>query len=404
MNRNLVHFVAALCFALSPLASHADEDPALEHARKLLKRTILIDGHNDLPWQVRTDRECPMNVEGYDLRGPVSGDTDLARLKAGGVGAQFWSVFVPGNPPTGWARTQLEQFDIAKRIVERYPDALQYADSTKSIRAAHRAGKVASMFGMEGGHVIENSLGLLRMYYALGARYLTLTHNIHTDWADSAALPPVHGGLTTFGESVVLEMNRLGMLVDLSHVADETMDDALRVSRAPVIFSHSSARAICDVPRNVPDTILRRVAENGGVVMVTFVAAFIDPEIARVDRLLRDELQQALANVTDAEQRARITSEVRARHVLPKTTIAKVADHVDHIRKVAGVAHVGIGGDFDGNDAWPEGLDDVSTYPSLFAELIRRGWTDRELKMVAGENVLRVMEQAERIAREMQKQ
>jgi membrane dipeptidase len=379
----------------------ADEDPALQRARKLLASTILIDGHNDLPWEVRTNEAFPQDVERYDLRGKVSGQTDLARLKAGGVGAQFWSVFVPGNPPENWVRTQLEQFDIAKRIVARYPQDLQFAASVADIRAAKRAGKIGSMFGMEGGHVIENSLGLLRMYYELGARYLTLTHNIHTDWADSAALPPIHGGLTPFGESVVLEMNRLGMLVDLSHVSEGTMDDALRVSKAPMIFSHSSARAICDVPRNVPDAILRRLPENGGVVMVTFVAGFIDPEVAQAEKALNEELRARTANVTDRAERSRIVAEVRARHLLPKTTIAKVADHIEHIRKVAGIEHIGIGGDFDGNDVWPEGLHDVSTYPNLFAELIRRGWSDRELKMLAGENVLRVFEEAEKVGRKL---
>jgi membrane dipeptidase len=349
-----------------------------------------------------TNREFPQDVARYDLRRPVSGQTDLARLKAGGLGAQFWSVFVPGNPPTNWARTQLEQFDIAKRIIARYPEVLQFADSPADIRAAARAGKIGSMFGMEGGHVIENSLGVLRMYYELGARYLTLTHNIHTDWADSAALPPMHGGLTAFGESVVLEMNRLGMLVDLSHVSDGTMDDALRIARAPVIFSHSSARAICDVPRNVPDEILRRLPANGGVVMVTFVAGFIDPEIARVEKAMRDEVKVRTDGNADANERKRITDEVRQKYPLPKTTIGKVADHIDHIRKIAGVEHVGIGGDFDGNDVWPEGLNDVSTYPALFAELIRRGWSNRELKMLAGENVLHAFEKAEQVARAMQ--
>ncbi len=404
MNRALVHTTVAVGAILLTLGTAtADEDPAVQRARQLLNQTILIDGHNDLPWQVRTNREFPKDVERYDLRGKVSGQTDLARLKAGRIGAQFWSVYVPGNPPDNDARTQLEQFDIAKQILARYPDLLQYATTAADIRAAKSAGRIGSLFGMEGGHVIENSLGALRMYYELGARYLTLTHNVHTDWADSAALPPVHGGLTAFGEAVVLEMNRLGMLVDLSHVSEGTMDDALRVSKAPVIFSHSSARAICDVPRNVPDAILKRLPANGGVVMVTFVAAFIDPEIAKAEKALNEALRARMANITDPAQRARISEEVRARHVLPKTTIAKVADHIEHIRKVAGIAHVGIGGDFDGNDVWPEQLDDVSTYPLLFAELIRRGWTDRELRMLAGENVLRVLERAETVARDLQR-
>lgn len=404
MNFRIVHLVCCLAILCAPHA-HAGErdDAALRKARKLLDSTILVDGHNDLPWQVRANPQFPQDIERYDLRGQVSGQTDLARLQAGRVGAQFWSVFVPGEPSPGWARTQLEQFDIARRIIERYPDRLQFVDSAAGIRAAKRTGKIGSLLGMEGGHVIENSLGLLRMYYELGARYLTLTHNVHTDWADSAALPPIHGGLTPFGEAVVLEMNRLGMLVDLSHVSEGTMDDALRVSQAPVIFSHSSARAICDVPRNVPDDILRRLPANGGVVMVTFVAGFIDPEIARVESAMGTQARALTANVTDAAERRRIMEEIRKKHVTPTTTIAKVADHIEHIRNVAGIQHVGIGGDYDGNDAWPEGLEDVSTYPHLFAELIRRGWTDRELRMLAGENVLRAFEQAEKVAKQMRK-
>jgi membrane dipeptidase len=395
-------FAIVTLSALSASAADRSDDP-LAHARKLLAATILVDGHNDLPWEVRTNKEHPQDVNAYDLRGTVPGQTDLKRLREGGVGAQFWSVYVPGELPGGFARTQLEQLDIARRIIARYPDALRYATSSTDIRAAKRAGKIASLMGMEGGHVIENSLGALRMYYDLGARYMTLTHNVHLDWADSAAFPPVHGGLTPFGESVVLEMNRLGMLVDLSHVADATMDDALRVSKAPVIFSHSSARAICDVPRNVPDDILRRLPANGGIVMITFVASFIDPAIAQVDREARQEVERRTAGVTDEKERERIQSEVLAKRVRPKTTIAKVADHIEHVRRVAGVEHIGIGGDFDGNDVWPEGLSDVSTYPYLFAELIRRGWSDRELKLLAGENLLRVLEQAEKVAAQLQK-
>jgi membrane dipeptidase len=394
----------SLLLATSVTAADRNDDAALAHARRLLQSTILIDGHNDLPWEIRTNRAHPFDVEAYDLRGTVSGQTDLARLKAGGVGAQFWSVFVPGELPGGFARTQLEQIDIAKRIIARYPDRLRYATSAADIRAAKRAGKIGSLLGMEGGHVIENSLGVLRTYYELGARYMTLTHNVHTEWADSAALPPVHGGLTRFGESVVLEMNRLGMLVDLSHVAEVTMDDALRVSKAPVIFSHSSARAVCDVPRNVPDAILKRMKANGGVVMVTFVDSFIDPEIARVEMAAREEAKRRTQGITDAAERKRIEEDVASRMVRPTTNIARVADHIEHIRDVAGIASVGIGGDFDGNDKWPEGLSDVSMYPNLFAELIRRGWSDRDLKLLAGENLLRAFEGAERVAKQLQAQ
>jgi membrane dipeptidase len=384
------------------VAAQAADDAAVAHARKLLQSTILIDGHNDLPWAVRTNKAVPGDVAAYDLRKPTSGQTDLARLKLGGVGAQFWSVYIPGEIGSGFARTQLEQIDIARRIIAQYPDRLQFATSVADIRAAHRAGRIASLMGMEGGHAIENSLGALRAYYDLGVRYMTLTHNVHLDWADSQAFPPVHGGLTPFGEQVVLEMNKLGMLVDLSHTADVTMDDALRVSKAPVIFSHSSARAICDVPRNVPDSILQRLKANGGVVMVTFVAGFIDPAVAAIQLPAMTEITKLSAGKSEAE-REKIEDEILGKMQVPKVSIAKVADHIEHIRDVAGVEHIGLGGDFDGNSLWPEGLSDVSMYPNLFAELIRRGWSDHDLKLVAGENLLRAMEQAEAVSRQLSK-
>jgi len=381
-------------------ASRADEDAALTHARKLLQSTILVDGHNDLPWAVRTNKEAPGDVKAYDLRKPTSGQTDFARLKLGGVGAQFWSVYIPGEAAGGFARTQLEQIDIARRIIAQYPDRLQFATSVAEIRAAHKAGRIASMLGMEGGHAIEDSLGALRAYYDLGVRYMTLTHNVNTSWADSQAVPPEHGGLTPFGEQVVLEMNKLGMLVDLSHTSDGTMDDALRVSKAPVIFSHSSARAICNVPRNVPDEILKRLKTNGGVVMVTFVAGFIDPAVAAIQLPAMAEITKRATGKTP-EEREKIEEEVLGKIKMPPTSIAKVADHIEHIRDVAGVEHIGLGGDFDGNTQWPVGLSDVSMYPNLFAELIRRGWSDNDLKLLAGENVLRAMEQAEAVSRRL---
>ena len=381
-------------------AVQADEDKALTHARELLKKAILVDGHNDLPWAIRTDKQAPGNVEAYDLRGKVPGQTDLARLQNGGLGAQFWSVYIPGEIGSGYARMQLEQIDIARRLIDQYPQSFKFATTAEEIRAARREGRVASLLGMEGGHAIENSLGALRAYYDLGVRYMTLTHNVNLDWADSAAKPPQHGGLTPFGEQVVLEMNRLGMLVDLSHVSDGTMDDALRVSKAPVIFSHSSARAICDVPRNVPDSILRRLPDNGGVVMVTFVAGFIDPAIAKIQVPAMAEYSRR-AQGKSVEEGEKIAAEIMGKLVLPKTSIAKVADHIDHIRNVAGVKHVGIGGDYDGNTDWPVGLEDVSGYPHLFAELIRRGWSDEDLTLLAGENALRALARAEDVSRAM---
>jgi len=375
------------------------EDKALQHAREVLHASILIDGHNDLPWTVRTDPGARGHVELYDLRKPAPGQTDLARLRAGGLGAQFWSVYVPGESSGDYARVQLEQIDIARRIIERYPEAFRLALTAADIRAAHRAGRIASLIGMEGGHAIENSLGALRAYYDLGVRYMTLTHNTHTDWADSAAQdPPRHHGLTPFGEQVVLEMNRLGMLVDLSHTSADTMRAALRVSRAPVIFSHSSARALCDVPRNVPDDVLVSLKANGGILMVTFVAGFIDPEVARVTQPAMQEYNLRSRGIDSEAERDRLEKEIYSKLVIPVTTVAKVADHIEHVRNVAGIDYVGLGGDFDGNDRWPSGLSDVSMYPNLFAELIRRGWTDAELKKLAGENVLRVMERAEAVS------
>jgi membrane dipeptidase len=383
-------------------AAHSAEDGALAHARKLLQSTILVDGHNDLPWAIRENKTAPGDVKAYDLRKPTAGATDLARLELGGVGAQFWSVYIPGELQGGFARTQLEQIDIARRIIAQYPDRLQFATSVADIRAAHKAGKIASLLGMEGGHAIEDSLGALRAYYDLGVRYMTLTHNVNLSWADSQAQPPEHGGLTPFGEQVVLEMNKLGMLVDLSHTSDGTMDDALRVAQSPVIFSHSSARAICDVKRNVPDDILRRLKTNGGVVMVTFVAGFIDPAVAQIQVPAMAEITQRSIGKS-AEERAKIEEEVLGKLKMPPTSIAKVADHIEHIRDVAGVEHIGLGGDFDGNSEWPVGLSDVSMYPNLFAELIRRGWSDQDLKLIAGENLLRAFAQAEAVSKRLSK-
>jgi membrane dipeptidase len=386
-------------------AAAPSEDAALQRARRLLASTILVDGHNDLPYAIRNFKDAPGDIVAYDLRKPTPGDTDLARLRAGGLGAQFWSVYIPGEGRGPFARPQLEQIEIARRIIARYPDSFRFATTVAEIRAARRDGKIASMLGMEGGYGIENSLGALRAYYDLGVRYMALTHNAHTDWADAAAqVPARHDGLTPFGEEVVREMNRLGLLVDLSHAAPSTMADTLRITAAPVIFSHSSARGVCDVPRNVPDDILRELPRNGGVVMVTFVDSFVNCEVGRVMQPYMAALRARAAAAATPEEAQRIMDEGRAAMQRPKTTIGMVADHIEHIRRVAGIDHVGIGGDFDGNDWWPEGLDDVSTYPRLFAELIRRGWSDADLRKLAGENVLRAMEETERVAARLQRE
>ncbi len=376
-----------------------DVDPTLvARARDLLRRHPLIDGHNDLPWTIRQDPEAAGNVDAYDLRRRTPGDTDLERLRAGGIGGQFWSVYVPGEIGGGYARMQLEQLDLARRMIRRYPDDLVLCTTADEVEAAFAGGRIGSLLGMEGGHVLENSLGALRAFHELGAAYLTLTHNRNTDWADSATDEPAHGGLTDFGREVVREMNRIGMLVDLSHVAPTTMSDALDVAEAPVIFSHSSARALCDVARNVPDDILARLPANGGVCMVTFVAGFVSPDAAAAIIPAHAEIQRRSAGIADPAQLRAIRAEVIDGIEVPQPTLSDVADHVEHVVRVAGIDHVGIGGDFDGSRIWPVGLEDVSGYPNLFAELLSRGWTDADLARLAGGNILRVMRAAEAVA------
>ena len=380
----------------------------MEKARRVLEAVPLVDGHNDLPWYIRTDfRQAPMNVEAYDLRKPTEGNTDLDRLRRGMVGGQFWSVYIPGDyRDSGYARVQLEQIDIARRVIARYPELLQRALTAQDIWTAHAARRIGSLLGMEGGHAIENSLGVLRTYYDLGVRYMTITHNVTLDWADAAADSARHGGLTAFGEEVVREMNRLGMLVDLSHVSPGTMSDVLRVAEAPVIFSHSSARALTDVPRNVPDSILARLPANGGVVMVTFVPGFVSRAVAEHAARRRGQLEDSQRRMRgDTASVNQVMARWDAANPAPRATLADVADHIEHVRRVAGADHVGIGSDFDGTDNnLPVGLEDVSTFPALLAELSRRGWSEADLKKLAGENVLRVMTVAERVSARLRRE
>lgn len=357
---------------LSLLQGAGQDDALLARARRLLAETPVIDGHNDYPWEVR--EKAGLDLAKLDLRQPQPTImTDFARLKAGGVGAQFWSVYVPspqkGADPAASVTQALEQIDIVHRMVARYPDRLALALTADDIERSRKQGRIASLIGMEGGHAINSSLATLRMMHRLGARYMTLTHSLNTPWADSATDTPASDGLSPFGEEVLREMNRLGMLVDLSHTSPATMADALRVVTAPVIFSHSSARALTDVPRNVPDDILRQLPKNGGLVMVTFVPQFVSREVA----------------AWNARPEAERTGPA------PRATLAQVADHIEHIRTTAGIDHVGLGGDFDGITTVVQGLEDVSTYPRLIAELLRRGWTDTDVGKLAWHNLLRVM-------------
>jgi membrane dipeptidase len=376
------------------------QDVHRERALRILRSAPLVDGHNDLPDAMR-DRGGLDSVDIAQSQPRLH--TDIARLRAGGVGAQFWAAYVPVAAMQGSTRPAvyaLEQIDLVHRLCRRYPATFAMARTADDVERNFQAGKISCLIGIEGGHAIENSLGALRMFAALGVRYMTLTHWATLDWADAATDSARHGGLSPFGETVVQEMNRVGMLVDLSHVADATMMDALRVSRAPVFFSHSSARALAAHVRNVPDSILRLVGEQGGVVLVNFAPAFISEEVRAYD---------AEWGFSSARFRALVATDTAVvRDSLaawtargPRATLAQVADHVEHIRRVCGVDCVGVGSDFDGISSTPTGLGDVSRFPDLLAELLRRGWTDADIRKLAGQNVLRVLRAAERVAREM---
>ncbi len=377
---------------------------ALEKARALMKQAPLVDGHNDLPWAMRENARY--DFDKLDIRQSQPRlHTDIPKIKAGQLGAQFWSVYVPSTLQGTTAVTAtLEQIDTVYQLARRYPDVFEVARTADDIERIFKSGKVASLIGMEGGHSIDGSLQALRMMYRLGARYMTLTHSLNVPWADSATDEPRAGGLTPFGETVVREMNYLGMLVDLSHVSPDTMRDAIRVSEAPVIFSHSSAKALCRVPRNVPDEVLALLPKNGGVVMVTFVPGFVSQAIADWNATVRDQRAKWQDEIADEAARKDAEAAWRRANPEPKATIATVADHIDHIRKVAGIDHVGIGGDFDGIDYGPDGLENVSKYPELVAELIRRGYADEDVKKVIGLNTIRVLRQAEQVAARIQTQ
>ena len=369
-------------------------------AMKLHRSSLVIDGHNDLPWAVR--EQGGQSFDHLDISQPQPKlHTDIARLRAGGIGAQFWSVFVPARTRhDGLALQQtLEQIQIVHDMVQRYPETFELALTADDIERIWRAGKIASLIGVEGGHSIENSLSVLRQLYDRGARYMTLTHSDTLDWADSATDEAKHGGLTAFGEEVVREMNGLGMLVDLSHVSVETMQDAIRVATAPVIFSHSSARAVCDHPRNVPDDILRELPRNGGLVMINFFSGYVVPEAAEqgheADRLRQELMQQ----FPDDPDHVRVQlRQFDAQHPLPRGTVHDILDHIDHIVRIAGVDHVGLGSDYDGVGILPHQLEDVSKYPNITQGLLDRGYAPDDIRKILGQNVLRVMRAAEAAA------
>ncbi|MBA3895709.1 MAG: membrane dipeptidase [Sphingomonadaceae bacterium] len=373
---------------------------------RVLKATPLIDGHNDLPWELRT--KYGSNVEGTDVSAnsdklPHALMTDIARLHAGRMGAQFWSVYIPSDV-TGDAaiRTTIEQIDIVKRLAARYPRDLEMAYTAADIVRIHRAGRVASLIGIEGGHQIGNSLPTLRAFHALGARYMTLTHFKNNDWADSATDDPAHHGLTDFGKAVVAEMNRVGMMIDLSHVSPETMRAALSVTKAPVIFSHSDARALNDHPRNVPDDVLKLVAANGGVVMVNFYPGHLSAAYRDWSAAHDAEEARGKGLFTGQPERRKAALDAWATaHPAPLVPVGVVADHIEHVVQVAGHDHVGIGGDLDGVDVAVQGLGGVDGYPLLFAELIHRSWNDADLGKLAGGNLLRVLARVEAVAASM---
>lgn len=409
-------FALTLCVAWLVPGALGGQDVHWETVRRVLTTTPLIDGHNDLPGKItRGDLEAyhlmsrPPSAADRELvrLGYVGthGETDIERLRLGMVGAQFWSLNIAPQSTYGLVRNEVEHFDVALRMFDAFPSDLEQAFTASDIERIFHEGKVASIIGIEGGHAIENSLPTLRVFYRLGARYLTLTHHVSNDWAESWADEANGNGLTEFGKEVVREMNRLGMLVDLSHTSVATMSEALDVSEAPVIFSHSNARAVTHDARNVPDSILERISTNGGIVMATFVTRYTSDTVREYH--LRENAHIAELQGRYGSDQARVDREMEAWHrdnPLPRATLSQVADHVEYIRRVAGIDHVGIGSDFDGLAWVVQGLEDVSTFPALFVELSRRGWTESELRKLAGENLLRVLREVEQVALRLQRE
>jgi membrane dipeptidase len=401
--------VAASTFCASPVLGQSKSSwtppsaDLIARATRILQEVPVIDGHNDIPSKLLEFAGGDPDKADLSQAQPKF-HTDFARMRAGHIGAQFWSAYVENDsiPVHAALRQGLREVDVALRFTRRFPDVLEQARTAADIERIQKAGKIASLIGLEGGHGIDNSFAALRMYYELGVRYMTLTHNTTLSWADAALDLPRHSGLTEFGEDVVREMNRIGMFVDLSHVAEEVMIDALRVSEAPVIFSHSSARALVSHPRNVPDRVLKLLPRNGGVVMVTFVPSF-DAKGSMEWQARHDSVADKLhADSNDEVEINKKLDEWTRANPAPIATVADVADHIDHVRKVASIDNIGIGSDFDGIDFGPVGLEDVSKMPVLFAELLRRGYTDADLKKISGLNMLRAMKQMESVAAKLQ--
>jgi membrane dipeptidase len=404
--------LAASCFA--GVAWSADNDAATkparppvvltDEARKLHAECLLIDGHNDLPWHMRTEHGASFAKCDIAQVQPKN-HTDIPRLRQGGVGAQFWAAYAPVETIRKGDATHvvLEQIDLIREMVDRYPETFELALTADDIERIHGQGKIASLIGVEGGHAIEDSIGVLRMLHALGVRYMTLTHADTLSWADAATDDPRHGGLSPFGEEVVRRMNELGMLVDISHVSPDTMRDALAISKAPVIASHSSAHAIAPHPRNVPDDVLLLIKQNGGLVMVNFFSGFVVPESAKTAANMFQVRREFSKQHPDPKDLDKAMKQWEAAHPLEPGTIHDVVDHIDHIVKVAGIDHVGIGSDFDGVSMLPEQLKDVSAYPLITQELLNRGYTPADIRKIMGENLLRALRGVEQTARELRK-
>jgi membrane dipeptidase len=394
--KQIAALLSGFCLALPGCAD--EEAEALQHARELLRTSPLIDGHNDVPWLIR--EETQGDIEAFGLARGNDFETDIPKLRAGQVGAQFWSVWIPGETtPENAPRLQLEQIDIVRRMIDAYPDDFELALTAGDIERIFSQGKIASLLGMEGGYGLNNSMGALRAYYDLGVRYMTLVHNVTLDWVDAGLGEQRHGGLTAFGRLVVREMNRTGMIVDLAHTSPAVMHHALDESKAPVIWSHAAARALVDHPRNVPDDVLERVAKNGGVVMVTFVPSFLSKAVWEMEETLW-ETDSAIETTREFRDKWRAYD---AKFGAVRATIDQLAGHIEHVRDVAGIDHVGIGSDYWGMHDSPVGLEDASGFPLLFAALIQRGWNDDDLKKLAGQNLLRVMRQVESVAAQLQR-